>query len=819
VSWDNYDDVCSQLLGAGLILDRELAFDARIQRWKVDGEDRERRGWSRLKEWTSRRGVTYIVGNYGVWHGTDDGSLRIQLPHHEGEKALTSDEVAAMRAAQKEAQRRLAAERRQEAETAGRWAASLWAHARPCVEHEYLARKQIQSHGLRVLETLDGLVIPGLDDSNTYRLQQAAGALLVPMHNKDGQVCGLQFIYPKGHPRRAKIERDKEFWPSGMAMGGTFGVIGHQRRNGVMLIAEGYATAASLHEATGLTVAYAFSANNVARAGKEIRKAYSKLRLLFCADDDYQTKNNPGVTAAAQACAEIEGAQWIAPDFTDDAGNDRRAGKKLTDFNDLHQLTGLLPVLATQITARLDALGWRDAATLLASNTGDEASDVMPSQISVDDAALRFWGTYGLGGKTLFDEKKRRLVHKDDVLNLLPPRSWDDLKRHPKWRVAYETEIGFDPTDGDPQIRCNLFGGWPTVPRKGSCSALLALLYYLCSNESNPKDVADWILKWLAYPLQHRGAKMHSAIVVHGPQGTGKSRFFEAVCSIYGEYGRVLGQDAIEDKFNADWAEKKLFILADEVLARQDLYHIKNRLKGFITGTTIRVNPKNVAAHTEKNQMNICFLSNEKMPLLLEEDDRRHFVIFVPEPDPILIADVNEEIEQGGIEALHWHLLHLNLGDFKPWTRPPSTSAKTDLVQLSLGSEERFLKEWSALEIEGPSGDVLPFCPCLGSTLYASYERWCKQQGEFRPRPANQFINFLGKRPGWSAGMAQPVWKNLNDRTPWRAKMVIPSDAALTNAAKHPGFRDDLAREKFSSKMDWLTACRFAFDTAVEAHS
>ena len=38
-----------------------------------------------------------------------------------------------------------------------------------------------------------------------------------------------------------------------------------------------------------------------------------------------------------------------------------------------------------------------------------------------------------------------------------------------------------------------------------------------------------WVLKWLAYPIQHPGAKMRTALVLHGPQGTGKNMFFEAI--------------------------------------------------------------------------------------------------------------------------------------------------------------------------------------------------------------------------------------------------------------------------------------------------
>ena len=108
----------------------------------------------------------------------------------------------------------------------------------------------------------------------------------------------------------------------------------------MLLLAEGYATAASLHEATGYSVAYAFSANNLVKAGKQIRTECPALRLLICADDDYLTEGNPGCTAAAQATAEIELSAWIKPDFTGPDGIDLRGGQKLTDFNDLAVLHG-----------------------------------------------------------------------------------------------------------------------------------------------------------------------------------------------------------------------------------------------------------------------------------------------------------------------------------------------------------------------------------------------------------------------------------------------------------------------------------------------
>lgn len=816
MTWANYDDALNQIREAGLIIDKELSFDARIQRWKVDGEDREKRGWTKLREWQSKAGHTYIVGAFGVWRGNDDGYTKIELSK-DSATALTAEDKAAIKAAHKEAERKLAEVRRGEIKKAAQWAASVWNRCAPCEAHDYLTIKQIKPHGLRILpaDTSDSMgtnnSLGGIDESNFFRLKSASGALVVPMHDAKGNIQGLQFIYAKGHPRRAKIERDKEFWPSGMAMGGTFGLIGPVRRDGLMLIAEGYATAASLFESTGQTVAYAFSANNLIKAGKELAKTYTLLRILFCADDDYLTDGNPGCTAAANACAEIERSAWIKPDFPKNAdGSDARDGKKLTDYNDLHVMTGLTLTLAEQINAKLDELKWRDAKPrggVPPQGGGEGGSEraALKSMLTIDEALERFALVFG-GKSTIFDHQEHILVPKADVMDIIPEHGWRDMRATKQ--VVRMMEVGFDPACTDKQIKCNLWGGWPTTPKQGRCDVLIELLEYLCSEEENRRTVFDWVIKWIAYPIQHPGAKMRTALVFHGPQGTGKNLFFEAVMAIYGEYGRIVDQAAIEDKFN-DWASRKLLMIADEVVARQELYHVKNKLKSFVTGEWIRINPKNVAAHDEKNHVNLVFLSNESQPLVLEKDDRRYTVIHTPEKlTAEFYQQVRDELNAGGIAALHHYLLNLDLGDFDEHTKPPMTRAKEDLIEVSLDSVQRFVQEWVNGEIfigtDKDNGVSLPFVPCLGSHLYRSYKRWCEFCGERSPRSLPQFIGTIKNLPRWKAGQPVNTHKTEFDAVTISRKMVIPPDELLATS------RNSIPKDGKSQTV-WLTECFFKF--------
>jgi putative DNA primase/helicase len=526
--------------------------------------------------------------------------------------------------------------------------------------------------------------------------------------------------------------------------------------------------------------------------------------------------------AKASAAALAVGGRYLAPVFEAERPTDTKGP---TDWNDLHQIEGLHLVRA-QVDGFLSGIGWTGegvgqaenrARTSLHEGSGEGAA--MPARITVEDAVRRYWGTYGLGGKALFDEMDRILVHKDDVLQLLPRHGWEQVREHPDWRVARKEEIGFDASEQDRRIRCNLYGGWPTEPAPGNCERTLELLQYLCNGEPDGQAAYQWLIRWLAYPIQHPGAKMQTAVVMHGPQGTGKSLVFEAVLRIYGEYGVLLGQEALEDKFNADWASKKLFVLADEILARSDMWHLKNRLKGFITGDRIRVNPKNMPAYTEKNSMNLVFLSNEHQPAVLERDDRRHCVIWTPEKlDESIYAEVSAEMEAGGVAALHHHLMNIDLGDFKPWTKPPSTQAKHELIDLGLSSEERFLREWMLGEIENDAGEPVPFGPCLGSHLYRLYEQWCRENGELRPRPSNQFVGMVRKRPGWSGGKPERTQQGLNNPAAKVRKMVIPSegDIAAAAAGAPPGSAQiGMAKRPDETKAHWLTRGYYAMATAM----
>lgn len=189
-----------------------------------------------------------------------------------------------------EAQRRIEAAARAEA---------IWQQSVLCQTHPYLVRKGVGAHGVRL----------------------SRGNLVVPVRDSDGKVHSLQFIGNDGR---------KKYLSGGRIRSG-YHAIGAP--GDVICIAEGFATGASIHEATGYAVAVAFDAGNVKPVAESIRTKFPNIRVVVAADDDYLTVGNPGLGKAREAAAAVRGVVAV-PVF----GAHRPS--KATDFNDLAQLAG-----------------------------------------------------------------------------------------------------------------------------------------------------------------------------------------------------------------------------------------------------------------------------------------------------------------------------------------------------------------------------------------------------------------------------------------------------------------------------------------------
>ena len=195
-------------------------------------------------------------------------------------------------------------------EQAAQQAAEIWRVCQEAREHPYLSRKGIQPHGVRIYK--GGFTVSGM---------RCDGALVIPIRNAAGDIRSLQFIQ----------EGEKRYLANAEKSGCYFSI---GKPEGVICIAEGFATASSIHESTGRAVAVAFDSGNLLSVAHALKEKFPDAELILCADDDIRTAGNPGLTKATEAAQSVGGLVAV-PDF----GTDRPAGA--TDFNDLHQAQGL----------------------------------------------------------------------------------------------------------------------------------------------------------------------------------------------------------------------------------------------------------------------------------------------------------------------------------------------------------------------------------------------------------------------------------------------------------------------------------------------
>lgn len=374
-------------------------------------------------------------------------------------------------------------------------------------------------------------------------------------------------------------------------------------------------------------------------------------------------------------------------------------------------------------------------------------------------------------------------------------------------RMIMPEQLVFDPCGKSEPPAINLFEGLPIEPKAGDCAPILELLQHLCADsaetEEGVKAVMGWVLNWLALPLQRLGTKMRSALVFHGPQGAGKNLFFEIVAAIYGRHALVVGQDQLESQFN-DWASQRLFLIGDEVVARQELYHQKNKLKAFITGETIQINTKMMPLRTEANHINVVFLSNEPHPLALEEGDRRYLVVYTPpKRDDDLYRRVAACLAKGGAQAFHHHLLKRALDGFTEFDIPIMTRAKRDLIEMGLKPSERFAREWLSGYLP------LPLSVCSAEQLYRAARRWAAMTGERFLPIQDQFTKAVKKTVDLASRKLDPPGLLL------RYKMIKLDDPINGKRCARMWIPEGCGPKADESEGVWAADCAASFEQSL----
>lgn len=309
------------LRGAGLSpVKPEFNFDGKVYRFDIDGRKRgNKHGW-----FVGHCEGPDAWGCFGDWSTgfQQSWSLRNQQTMSAEERATLALRMRKARAAAETERQRLASIAKDKAHT--NWGRALAVSA----SHPYLLAKGITPYGAKQLR--DMLVIPA---------------------RVSGDIVTAQYIGKDGR---------KTFQAGGQVKGASM-LLGQIKGAVNVLLCEGWATGCSLHQATGWPVVVAFNAHNLVVIAQRLAAMLPvDASVLVCGDCD---ASQTGQQAALRAQTLLGSqAKVCLPVFTSEqmAEYQQAHGQSPSDFNDLHQLAGLVAVAAAVqavLSAAIDGNG------------------------------------------------------------------------------------------------------------------------------------------------------------------------------------------------------------------------------------------------------------------------------------------------------------------------------------------------------------------------------------------------------------------------------------------------------------------------------
>jgi putative DNA primase/helicase len=276
----------SAIASSGMTPPDVVYMDGKIHRFNPSGKTGgDKSGWYLVFQ----DGIP--AGRFGCWKLGLEQSWRADIG-----RALTVSEEATNIRRMEEAKKMRDAELEKKHEVAADTVEKIWVNGGAASdEHPYLKSKGVGANGSRIT---------------------GDGRLMVPLYSKDGAISSIQYIDAEG---------GKLYHPGG-ATGGMFWMVGAHDEPGIMYIAEGFATAATIHEATRRPCVVAYSASNLVPVTAAIVDLYGeKFGVVIVADND---ASGVGLRYAEQASAKF-GVRFVMPPILGDANDYAQSGHDL----------------------------------------------------------------------------------------------------------------------------------------------------------------------------------------------------------------------------------------------------------------------------------------------------------------------------------------------------------------------------------------------------------------------------------------------------------------------------------------------------------
>ena len=543
---------------------------------------------------------------------------------------------------------------------------------------------------------------------NDRLLTDTNGNLIIPMFKLDDQgkpywTSWQSISSTKASPSDSNYTHTKKFLYGG-EISGAFTSIGKiEQDTSMVYLAEGYATAKSIYDATGVTTLVAFNAGNLEKVAISINKHYPDLKIVIVADNDV---SNTGINMAEKAQKVAKNVEVVlVPIEGMDANDYAQAGhdlagllsgkKKVSAGNKKSVLEKTLENQKTlvecqseptKITATKKCYSKKDI-NIMRDNvtTRQQASEQMVYEDNINCAKVneRFALTKKSGKSAIIDKIDGSVITTtalQDWLSNWPKVAssfkicedkdtgmqyfrWSEIPSYKSWldhdeRSQYEG-IEFNPTGKSNPEYYNLYTGMPYEndimenTSKDNFPLINKHIQEIICNNDLP--CYEYFMNWLAHLVQRVGQKINVAPVLKGKEGAGKG----IICSEL--LGELIGKKYIIQatdpshvigKFNAG-QESCLVLFCDEAVF--DNAPARNKLKSMVTEKQMMLEQKGFDAKMAENYMNIIMASNHESVLSVDKDNRRYWFLNVSEAWCVSggVSEDNSQDQNDAIQAFH----------------------------------------------------------------------------------------------------------------------------------------------------------------------
>lgn len=292
---------------------------------------------------------------------------------------------------------------------------------------------------------------------------------------------------------------------------------------------------------------------------------------------------------------------------------------------------------------------------------------------------------------------------------------------------------------GAPAGYYNLFDGFAVKPAQGDCSLYLNhLLENICRGN---QEFYEYLMNWMAHAIQSPNVLPGVAIVFRGSQGTGKGVATEEFGKLFGRHYIVFTSMApLIGRFNGHLSDK-LLVYVNEAVWGGDK-SAEGQLKAMITDSHATVEQKFKDVTRVDSYKRLMFSSNEDWAVPVGKDDRRYFILdvgSVHKEDTEYFAQIDQQMRNGGSEALMYELLHRDLTGFNV-RKIPQTPYSFELKLLSMDSADQFMYEYLR-NASSSTWDIYT----VKKVLHQEYISCCESVGKKHKHTASVFGKRLKK--------------------------------------------------------------------------